>query len=234
MKLLASTIVFALCLSVSYSLASANKNNYNDNVIEYNTSPKLRFDRQGDMSNIIGVVKSVIKLIFGKPDEINQSSRQLLSFVTKGLEHIKTFIASNKARHELRFNEQQRSAERSINGSNGDKLSEQSKPKSEPMSEIALAGVSMLQGYVKAVLANDSACVKRALCEASHEAVTKSNREFGYVVSLVGGYASSYFLDSFRTSEWKNLYEASRIGRAADTNCKALYKDCSDSQLNSL
>lgn len=52
--------------------------------------------------------------------------------------------------------------------------------------DASLAGVSMLRGYVKSVLAKDSPCTQKYLCEASKDAV-RDGRELGYLVAQFGG-----------------------------------------------
>jgi len=93
--------------------------------------------------------------------------------------------------------------------------------------DAANAGVSMLQGYVKSVLANDDRCVQRYLCQASKEA-TRDSRDLGYIIASVGGYASSYLLDSAKSADFKSLYEASMKGRAMSEDCAKLYSECTD------
>lgn len=87
----------------------------------------------------------------------------------------------------------------------------------------------MLQGYVKSVLTNDDRCVQRYLCQASKEAANQS-RDLGYIIASVGGYASSYLLDSTKSANFKSLYEASMRGRSLNDDCEKLYAECSDDQ----
>ena len=52
--------------------------------------------------------------------------------------------------------------------------------------DASLAGVSMLRGYVKSVLAKDGPCTQKHLCEASRDAV-RDGRDLGYMVAQFGG-----------------------------------------------
>lgn len=79
--------------------------------------------------------------------------------------------------------------------------------------DVASAGVTILQGYVKSLLTDDERCTKRYLCQASKDAA-REGRELGYLVATVGGYASSYLLDEGNNRmAFKNYHEASQKGR---------------------
>lgn len=60
--------------------------------------------------------------------------------------------------------------------------------------DAALAGVSMMKGYVKSYIASNindkdskgSACVQRYMCEAARDAV-RDGREMGFLVAQFGG-----------------------------------------------
>lgn len=52
--------------------------------------------------------------------------------------------------------------------------------------DASLAGVSMLRGYVKSVLAKEGPCSQKFLCEASRDAV-RDGRDLGYMVAQFGG-----------------------------------------------
>lgn len=57
--------------------------------------------------------------------------------------------------------------------------------------DAALAGVSMMKGYVKSYMANNdknasSVCVQRYMCEAARDAV-RDGREMGFLVAQFGG-----------------------------------------------
>lgn len=56
----------------------------------------------------------------------------------------------------------------------------------EAVDDAAVAGVSMLKGYVKSILAGDDQCAQRHLCESSKEAI-REGREIGHIIAQVGG-----------------------------------------------
>lgn len=96
----------------------------------------------------------------------------------------------------------------------------------DSVEDAAAASVSVLQGYVKSLIAIDNhQCVKRYLCQASKDAV-KSGREMGSIVSSIGGYASSYLLDSSRSDKYHGYHEASQRGRTTSEDCAKIYSEC--------
>ena len=94
--------------------------------------------------------------------------------------------------------------------------------------DAAVAGVSMLKGYVKSILAKDVPCSQKFICEASKDAV-REGRELGYLVAQFGGYASSYLLESQKSSPFNQTihYEAARRGRQGE-DCAKVYSACNE------
>ena len=92
--------------------------------------------------------------------------------------------------------------------------------------DAAVAGVSMLKGYVKSILAKDAPCSQKFICEASKDAV-REGRELGYLVAQFGGYASSYLLESQKSSPFNSSYEAARRGRSGE-DCAKVYSNCNE------
>lgn len=99
--------------------------------------------------------------------------------------------------------------------------------------EAATGAVTMLQGYVKSVLSNDDQCVQKHLCQASKEAA-QNNRELGYLIASVGGYATSYLLDSNKSSNlgFKTLHDAAAKGRSVNSieECAKIFK-CTENEV---
>lgn len=98
------------------------------------------------------------------------------------------------------------------------------------LEDAANAGISVVQGYIKSVLADDkTACVQRYLCESTKDAMNES-RELGFIITTVGGYATSYLLDNEKTSSvgFKGLYEAIIKGRSPNEDCQKLYANCTE------
>lgn len=177
----------------------------NSNVIDH-TSSKSRIELEKrqvqEFLTAKNLFKSVMKLLFGNQDEISATSRHVMSILGKVLDVLKSSFGS-KSRS---------GTARTIRDSAED---------------AANAGVSMLQGYVKSVLANDEHCIQRYLCQASKEA-TRDGRDLGYVIASVGGYASSYLLDKSKTANFKSVWDASMKGRSMGEDCAKLYPECAE------
>lgn len=69
------------------------------------------------------------------------------------------------------FNQKARSATRGFRGA---------------IDDATVAGVNMLQGYVKSVLTTDDQCAQKYLCESSKQAL-QDGRELGFVITQLGG-----------------------------------------------
>ncbi|KAG9510864.1 hypothetical protein GZH46_00581 [Fragariocoptes setiger] len=179
---------------------SSGQNNAGSNSIE---SSKYRSEQERkqvmEFFTTKNILKSLIKLMWGNQDEVGATSRQVLSVLTKVLDMLKGT-----------FGQKARSA-------SGRGLR-------DTVDDAASAGVSMLQGYVKAVITPENKCTQRYLCQASKEAVS-ANREIGYFVSQVAGYATSYLLDSQKLAPFQANYEATRRGRNME-DCANLYHEC--------
>lgn len=175
----------------------------NSNIIEHSSSKsRLEMEKRAvqEFLTTKNIFKSIMKLLFGNQDEVSATSRNVLGVLSKVLDLLKNT-----------FGQKSRSGTaRTIRDSAED---------------AASAGVSMLQGYVKSVLASDGHCAKRYLCQASREAI-RDGRDLGYVIATVGGYATSYLLDSSRSQGFNTFYDASLKGRSAKDDCQKLYSDC--------
>lgn len=179
-------------------------NGGNSNVIEH-TSSKSRIEAEKrqvqEFLTTKNIFKSLIKLLFGNQDEISATSRNVLGIMTKMLDLLKNTFGQ-KSR-----------------GAGGRTIRDHAE-------DVANAGVSILQGYVKSMLAQDDKCVQRYLCQASKEA-TRDGRDLGYVIATVGGYASSYLLDGSKSTSFKSLHDASTKGRSME-DCAKLYAECNE------
>jgi len=98
---------------------------------------------------------------------------------------------------------------------------------SEALDDCAVAGLSLVEGYFKSVMASDTQCAQRALCE-SNQAAIREGREFGHIVAQLGSYASSYFLQKQKLTPFNESYEAARKGRSGE-DCAKLYSKCNES-----
>ena len=94
------------------------------------------------------------------------------------------------------------------------------------MEDVASAGVSMLQGYVKSLRAGDEICTQKYICEASRDA-TRDGRHVGGLVAQVGSYASSYLLENSIPST--KITQATHRGKNNE-DCAKLYP-CQENHL---
>jgi len=166
----------------------------------------FRFDEGGKQElqqflNTKNLIKTVVKLLFGNNEESTATSRQVLNVFVKVLDMLRTS-----------FGQRARSAE--------------SRGARHLVDDVASAGVSMLRGYVKSIMAESESCTQKYICEASSAAV-REGRELGYLVAQVGGYASSYLLDNQKSIPFKSNYDAARQGRSG-ADCKRLYLGCNE------
>ena len=56
----------------------------------------------------------------------------------------------------------------------------------ESLDDAAIAGISMLRGYVKSVLSPSEQCTQRHIFEAASRA-SREGRELGYLIAQFGG-----------------------------------------------
>lgn len=56
----------------------------------------------------------------------------------------------------------------------------------ESLDDAAIAGITMLKGYVKSVLSPDEQCTKKYMCEAAQRA-SREGRDLGYLIAQFGG-----------------------------------------------
>ncbi|XP_015915872.1 uncharacterized protein [Parasteatoda tepidariorum] len=141
------------------------------------------------------VIRTLVKLIFGNDEESAATSKQILNIFVSVLDMLKNTLGQ-RARSS----------------------------KGVVLSDAATASASLLKGYIRAFLTNNSSCVQKYLCEASKEAVSDGH-EVGYLIAQVGGYAASYALDNQKT--FQENYTASRRGRSGE-DCKHLYQVCNE------
>ncbi|OTF78862.1 hypothetical protein BLA29_010457 [Euroglyphus maynei] len=112
--------------------------------------------------NTKNVVKTMLKLLFGTNEESMVTSRQVLNVFVKMLEVLKSSFG-----------------QRARSTSTTSRLR-------DTMDNAAQAGISMVQGYVKSVLATDKQCMKRSICEGASNAARES-RELGNLIAQLGG-----------------------------------------------
>ena len=189
--------------SISSSSSGNNLVSSTHNTIEHSTGKSRLESEKRQVQEFLSaknIFKSIVKLVFGNADEANATSRQVMTMISKFLDMLKhTFGAKQRS-----------GTARTIRDSAED---------------AASASVSMLQGYVKSMLAPNANCQKRYLCQASREA-TRDAKDVGYLIASVGGYATSYLLDSSRSGDFQQFHEATSRGRSLkpDHDCVKLYE----------
>ncbi|KAI2807880.1 hypothetical protein BLOT_005820 [Blomia tropicalis] len=150
--------------------------------------------------NTKNIVKTIVKLVFGTSEESTATSRQVLNLLVKVLDMLKTSFTQRNARS---------SSSSSVRGLK------------ESVDDAAVAGISMLKGFVRSALSTDQQCVQRHICDAASQA-SRESRELGYLIAQFGGYASSYVLDSQKSIPFNTNYEAARVGRSGG-ECRKIY-----------
>ncbi|CAG2163914.1 unnamed protein product [Oppiella nova] len=207
-----SVIVFLLTVWLALALAQKS-----ENATESQTNQrqgrfderKFRFDQDkkelSQFLNTKNIVKTVVKLLFGSTEESSATSRQVLNVLVKFLLEVLDMLKSS-------FGQRARtSASRGIRDS---------------IDDAAVAGISVVKGYVRSVLTSDEHCIQKHTCEASALA-SREGRELGYLIAQMGGYASSYLLESQKSVPFSANYEASRQGRNG-ADCTKLYQTCNE------
>lgn len=133
--------------------------------------------------NTKNVVKTMLKLLFGTNEESMVTSRQVLNVFVK-VSYFSIFILEIfflKIHHQIKMLEVLKSSfgQRARSTSTTSRLR-------DTMDNAAQAGISMVQGYVKSVLATDKQCMKRSICEGASNAARES-RELGNLIAQLGG-----------------------------------------------
>lgn len=107
------------------------------------------------------VIRTLVKLIFGNDEESAATSKQILNLFVSVLDMLKSTLG-------------QRARSSTSRGSRA------------VLDDAATASASLLKGYIRAFMTNNSSCVQKYLCEASKEAVS-DGREVGYLIAQIGG-----------------------------------------------
>jgi len=172
-------VVMATLMALLLTVSSAENNKSQastDQVIKSNVPPSsdpkklARFEQdKKDVTSFLNaknIVKTIVKLVFGSSEESTATSRQVLNLVVKVLDMLKTSFGQNRARSST--------SGRGIR---------------DAFDDAALAGVSMMKGYIKSYMAKDTqnnVCANRFMCEAARDAV-RDGREMGFLVAQFGG-----------------------------------------------
>ncbi|GLH11716.1 Uncharacterized protein GBIM_16491 [Gryllus bimaculatus] len=95
----------------------------------------------------------------------------------------------------------------------------------DSVAEAAVAGLTMIKGYVRTLRTSDDSCAQRLLCDASRECASDTQ---GAVFCQMGAYATSFLLE--RTgggAPFSQYYDASRRGRSGD-DCRSAFLTCNE------
>jgi len=203
MKLIA--VICVLVTVVAVSCAQSDNSTDSSRQARFDER-KFRFDQDkkelSQFLNTKNIVRTIVKLLFGTTEESTATSRQVLNVLVKVLDMLRSSFGQ-RART---------SASRGIR---------------ESLDDAAVAGISMLKGYVKSVLSpGDSQCPQKHMCEAAARAA-REGRELGYLIAQFGGYASSYLLENQKSVPFNSNYEATRQGRGGG-DCAKLYQSCNE------
>ncbi|XP_030747330.1 uncharacterized protein LOC115875902 isoform X3 [Sitophilus oryzae] len=96
----------------------------------------------------------------------------------------------------------------------------------DSVSEAAIAGISMMKGYVRSLSTGQSSCMAKYMCQANQEC--SSDVGPTSLFCHIGSYTASFILDRSSSSKaFDILYEASRRGRSGD-NCQQAYLECNE------
>jgi hypothetical protein len=206
MKFLVLLCLLATLLTISWAQQADNATDSQNSTRQARFDERLfRFDQDkkelSQFLNTKNIVRTIVKLLFGSTEESTATSRQVMNVLVKVLDMLKTSFGQ-RART---------SASRGLRDS---------------IDDAAVAGISMLKGYVKSVLTPGEQCTQKHICEASARA-SREGRELGYLIAQFGGYASSYLLENQKSVPFNSNYEASRQGRNG-ADCSKLYQACNE------
>jgi hypothetical protein len=209
------TMKYLIILCSFATLMALSMAQQSDNITEtQNSSRQARFDERkfrfdqdkkelSQFLNTKNIVRTIVKLLFGSTEESTATSRQVLNVLVKVLDMLKSSFGQ-RARS---------SSSRGIRDS---------------LDDAAVAGISMLKGYVRSVLTSEEQCTQKYICEAAARA-SREGRELGYLIAQFGGYASSYLLENQKSVPFNSNYEASRQGRNG-ADCTKLYQACNEAE----
>lgn len=96
--------------------------------------------------------------------------------------------------------------------------------KKDSVSEAAMAGLSLLKGYVRSLKTNDDNCMLKYVCEANRECSADTH---GAIYCQLGTYAASFVLERSTSSPFDAFYEAGRRGRSGE-DCRQVYLSCNE------
>lgn len=165
-----SIILFSIVLSFTFA------NGSNETVperISARHAKSFRMEKEkalatNEISSFLStknIVKTIVKLVFGNSEESTATSRQVLGMLVKVIDMVKTNLVQRNGRSSSM------GSERGLKDS---------------FDDAAVAGISMLKGFIRTFLTSDQQCIQRYVCDAASQA-SRESRELGYIISKIGG-----------------------------------------------
>ncbi|XP_030747329.1 uncharacterized protein LOC115875902 isoform X2 [Sitophilus oryzae] len=157
-------------------------------------------------SPLQGVLAAVLSTVVGSrdPQQVNMLAKQageFINIVVNLLDALKTSFSHRS-------------------------FSAHSTGRKDSVSEAAIAGISMMKGYVRSLSTGQSSCMAKYMCQANQEC--SSDVGPTSLFCHIGSYTASFILDRSSSSKaFDILYEASRRGRSGD-NCQQAYLECNE------
>ncbi|XP_052130855.1 uncharacterized protein LOC113203825 isoform X5 [Frankliniella occidentalis] len=163
-------------------------------------------DKVDNSSPMQGIIAAVLSTVLGSkdPDQVATMAKQageFINIVVNLLDALKTSFSHRAI------------AARSIG-------------KKDSVSDAAVAGISVLKGYVRTYKTSDDNCMQKFLCEANRECAADQQGSSAIYCQL-GSYAASFFLQRSTATPFDMYYEAGRRGRS-QADCQQLYLQCNE------
>ncbi|XP_034255459.1 uncharacterized protein LOC117653717 isoform X3 [Thrips palmi] len=163
-------------------------------------------DKVDNSSPMQGIIAAVLSTVLGSkdPDQVATMAKQageFINIVVNLLDALKTSFSHRSI------------AARSLG-------------KKDSVSEAAVAGISVLKGYVRTFKTSDDNCMQKFLCEANREC-SADQQGSSAIYCQLGSYAASFFLQRSTATPFDMYYEAGRRGRS-QADCQQLYLQCNE------
>ncbi|KAF5286058.1 hypothetical protein FQA39_LY16462 [Lamprigera yunnana] len=95
----------------------------------------------------------------------------------------------------------------------------------DSISDAAVAGISLMKGYVRSLATSEEPCVQKYMCDANRECSQDVGKHS--IFCPLGTYAFSFVMERTSGSSFDVLYEAGRRGRSGD-NCHQAFLECNE------
>ncbi|XP_069690655.1 uncharacterized protein [Periplaneta americana] len=161
-------------------------------------------DKVDNGSPMQGILAAVLSALLGSkdPDQVATMAKQageFINIVVNLLDALKTSFSHRS-------------------------LAARSLGRKDSVSEAAVAGLSLLKGYVRTLRTSDDACMQKMMCEANRECQADAH---GAIYCQLGTYATSFLLERTSSTPFDSFYEAGRRGRSGE-DCRQLYLSCNE------